>query len=213
MRKASIVILTVMSLLVLSSCASNNTPAVLSSAEVLGTSIPVPESISSSTKKEVRMFADYPYYSSLDELIKKSHYIVYGEVLSKSCEMRSITVPDESMSTEADALKRHADDKTMVTTYEIRVLSSADDMAKKDQILYLLETGGEDEDTIYIVEGAPEIKLNEKYLFFTSKSALVENGGWLMNHDQALYLLTGDDAQAAAEGNFEKVFERIKKAF
>ena len=159
------------------------------------------------------MFADYPYYPSLEALIENSHYIVYAEVLSKSCEMRSITVPDKSMSTEADAINRPSDDKMMITTYDVRVISSANDMAKKDQILHIMQTGGEDNETIYIVEGTPEIRLNDKYLFFLSKSELIEDGGWLMNNEQSLYHLEGNDAAAAERGELEQVFEYIKKLF
>lgn len=211
MKKLFSFLLLILCLGLLASCGKNKPAS--TPPETADSSPAVPENRTSSAKKEVRMFADYPYYPSLDALKEKTHYIVYAEVLSKSCEMRSITLPDQSMSTEADAVSRPSDDKEMVTTYNIRVIGSANEAAQKDQILHVLASGGEDDDTIYIVEGSPQINLNEKYLFFLSKSALAEDGGWLMNNDQALYSLEGDDAKAAAEGNFEKVFEHLKQNF
>lgn len=162
-------------------------------------------------KKVLTGTVDFPTYSSLSDLTTSAEYIVYGVVLSKSCEWMSLRLPETG---EDDYLNPGGDvdnNPTLVTIFQVRVIESYAGTASKDDVLKVMMLGGETDDTIYTIEGSPEIQTNAEYVFFLSGSALVENGAWLLNNDQSLYPTDGETITGLTAQSFALSFEQLDK--
>ena len=153
--------------------------------------------------------ADFPYYYSLNDLYRKSDYVVYGTVLSKSYEWRSLRVKVDSADPVLNPGGEAHDDLTLVTVFEISVIKDYSAKEIKSNVIKLLIVGGETETEIIMIEGTPDIEINEQYVFFLSKSANVENGAWLLNDTQALYVTDGITISRISEEGFELTFEQL----
>lgn len=127
--------------------------------------------------------AQYPYYETAEEIVDKADLVFSGTVENSSC------IFDNDMA---------------YTVYEIKL----EKMYKGDvqynenvqeDTVYLRCMGGIWEDTEYILEGAPEILIGEKYLFL---AATFENAyPTLLNLDQAIYHLDEADTGTLENGN------------
>ena len=69
-------------------------------------------------KKTIVCSADYPEYTSVDDLSAHAEYVVYGTVLSERYESMSLRIP-ESGAESAEAGQDN--EQTVVTVYEVRV--------------------------------------------------------------------------------------------
>ena len=72
-------------------------------------------------KKTIVCSADYPEYTSVDDLSAHADYVVYGTVLSERYESMSLRIP-ESGAESAEAGQDN--EQTVVTVYEVRVQES-----------------------------------------------------------------------------------------
>jgi len=194
-------------MLVLSACASTG-----GADESQGKNNEVSQDSLPTVKKKVVVgHADYPIYASLTDLEKNSDYIIYGTVLTKSYEWLSLRIEDNSGDEYLNPGGAVDDDLTLVTIFEVSVSKSYKDTENKSDVIKVLVIGGETEDTVYKIEGSPEIKEAEKYIFFLSESAIVENGAWLLNDTQSLYSTDGNVIFSVTEGGFELSFEELDK--
>ena len=169
------------------------------------------ENLATKEKKVVVGQADSPSYASLADLEKNSDYIIYGTVLSKSYEWLSLRIEDNSDDEYLNPGGDVDDDLTLVTVFEVSVSKSYKTTDNKSDVIKVLMIGGETEDTIYMIEGSPEAKEAEKYIFFLSESSIVENGAWLLNDTQSLYSTDGNAITSVTEGGFDLSFEELDK--
>lgn len=156
-------------------------------------------------KKELILaHADYPYYESLNDLNNASDYIIRGKVLSKSCEWMSLQSIDEVLNPGGE----EDDELSLVTVYDVSVIKSF--KGTENDVIKLLTLGGETEDTICKVEGSPDIEIDGEYVFFLQKSALLENGAWMLNDTQSLYSANGVTLSSVSGNGFELSFEQLE---
>ena len=149
-------------------------------------------------KKTIVCSADYPEYTSVDDLSAHAEYVVYGTVLSERYESMSLRIP-ESGAESAEAGQDN--EQTVVTVYEVRVKESYSGAASSGDVLKVMLLGGETEDTVYQYEDSPEIEVG---------SQIVENGAWLLNNTQALYAANGETVSKTAEQGFALSFDRLE---
>lgn len=158
-------------------------------------------------KKTIVCSADYPEYTSVDDLSAHADYVVYGTVLSERYESMSLRIP-ESGAESAEAGQDN--EQTVVTVYEVRVKESYSGAVSSGDVLKVMLLGGETEDTVYQYEDSPEIEVGSEYVFFLSGSQIVENGAWLLNNTQALYAANGETVSKTAEQGFALSFDRLE---
>lgn len=204
-KKAGSLLMAVLLVLSLSACASIGHTVKNTKAGVDG------ETQGKTEKNVLTGTADFPTYSSLSDLITSSEYIVYGVVLSKSYEWMSLRLPETDEDDYLNPGGDVDDDPTLVTIFQVRVIECYAGTANKDNVLKVMMIGGETEDSIYTIEGSPEIQTNAEYVFFLSGSTLVENGAWLLNNNQSLYPTDGTTIISLTEQSFPLSFEQLNK--
>jgi len=174
-------------------------------------SMDTPSNAPQEEKTIVVGIGDSPYYSSLGELSEKADYIVYGKVLSKRYEWRSLRIKSNDTNPYTNPGGEEEDDLTLVTIYELHVMKHYDGEECESDRLEVLVIGGETNTMIYRVEGTPEITVDEPYVFFLRKSAIWENGTWLLNDSQSLYSTDGTNLFCVDDRGFDLSFEQLEK--
>lgn len=170
----------------------------------------VPDTEASGSPEQQVMYThlNYPYYPSLEELSEKSDYIIYGTVLSERCELMSLVIPSDDVSLDPDW---EADDElSVVTIFEVRIKGSYTDEADSGDVLEVLIRGGKMEELEEIVCESPHIEVGNEYIFFLSKSRIVDNGAWLLSDVQALYQTNGESIYRIHEYGFDMTFEQLE---
>lgn len=172
---------------------------------------------SARTSDTVAYHADYPEYSSLDEVIKKSDIVVKGTVLGSRVEKMlpdapaggdPATNPQAGLSpAEAKEAKEAAEaDPVIVTVSKVKVSQTlAGDVAVGDTV-EVSQLGGTYKGVTYKEKGTIMLaKGGQQYVLM-----LADHGGKhpydLVNPEQALYTVTSDGAvKALSGGGFDKV--------
>ena len=147
-------------------------------------------------KETVQMFADYPYYDSLVQLAEKSDIVVYGEVISKNCEERSLLIEDEDEEYSEDQLN----DKDIVTLSKVKVIEEFTDSLDHSDIS-VIQLGGETEQKIALNENATNLVEKRAYVLFLKKSKKWDGTYWLVNETQAAFEVDKDNM--TIESDFE----------
>ena len=193
----------IVSILLLSACSSSNPSQGDDEGIAVNTFTPNPESTNTPLQTMV-VNIDYKHYVSLEELEKDAYYIIHGRVLSQRSEWRSLRIPS-GMPTPANP----AEDLDMVTISDVLVIHSYTDCAKENDIIKVLQFGGRVDPVIVLSPNEPELLKSEEYLFYLSKSALEENGGWLLSDVGSLYRVTGNEI-TPVRGGFEITFDYLE---
>lgn len=205
--KMSIFLIFVIFTLVFSACASNESVKETQGEIYEGSQ----EHLSAVEKKVIIGYADYPTYISLNDLAEKSDYIIFGTVLSKKHEWMSLRIENKSDDEYLNPGGDVDNDLTLVTIFEVEVKNNYKTTASIGDVIKVLMIGGETEDVIYKIDGSPDIKNDEEYIFFLSKSSIVENGAWLLNDTQSLYFTDGDTISSVTKDGFELSFDILDK--
>ncbi len=166
--------------------------------------------ISSSDKELVIGYIDYPWYDSLQELYAAADFVVKAKVLESRAEWMSHLVdPTQNNNPEADPGGEVNGQKVLTTIYELEI-----DTAYKGRAgdrIELFQLGGETDTVIYEYEGSPEISINQTYLLFLSQSGSSENASWLLNHEQAIYKVEGNELIRLSSDTWELTFEDLPR--
>lgn len=162
-------------------------------------------------KNVVLGIADYPYYETLNDLILHSDYIIRGNVIKKGFEWRSLRISDEKTSKEMNSDGSCDDGLSLITIFDVEVLDSYTEAVHPGDLIYVMALGGETSDTIYKILGDPDIQTNTEYVLFLSKSMIQENGGWLMNDSQSLYVIDGENIKSVSDAGFDISFDNLKE--
>ncbi len=109
-----------------------------------------------SQKKTVTGYASWPLYT-FESAINESATIVWGKVLGKG---------DTVINEQTDSLGQTFNEYFREVTIEIIDCAKGDIQA--GEMIYL-EPGGETEDTIYIMDGAPLVTPGQEYIFFLNE--------------------------------------------
>lgn len=149
-----------------------------------------------SNKETVQVFADYPYYDSLVQLAEKSDIVVYGEVISKSCEERSLLIEDG----DEEYYEEQLNDKDIVTLSKIKVIEDFTDTLDSSDIS-VIQLGGETDQKIALNENATNLAEKGAYVLFLKKSRKWDDTYWLLNETQAAFSV--DEDNMTIESDFE----------
>ncbi len=168
------------------------------------------EKISSPDKELVIGYIIYPSFGSLEELFAASDFVLKARVLDSRTEWMSHVVdPGTNNNPEADPGGEVGEQKVLTTIYELEI-----DTAYKGSVgngIELMQLGGETDTTIYAYKGAPEIGIGHTYLLFLNQSGASDNAAWLINDEQAIYKVKGNDLIRLSTNIWQLTFVDLPK--
>ena len=163
--------------------------------------------VSESNKEEYKIFPDYPHYDSIDELAESSDIIVYGEVISKTCEERSLLIEEEGVEYTEEQLN----DKDVVTISEVKISEEYIGALNSAEIS-VIQLGGETEQKKVYSENSPNLEKDSSYVFFLKKSQKWDNTYWLLNETQSAFAVN-KDATAIESGMEGLTFDWLNEYY
>ena len=191
--------------------------ALLSACSNISIGDPGQSPIESLDKKTYISYADYEHYDSIESLFAQSDYVIRGKVIDTRVEWLSHSIPltpeeeaDPNTNPYLGTDQEPSDEKKVTTIYTVEAV----ELYKGDfgnKVLEVMQLGGETDTEIYIVEGEPEITQNIDYILFLSKSELRENAAWLLNADQSLYKVEGENLLMLPSNTLELDFEDLSR--
>ena len=137
-----------------------------------------------SGKKTIYIYLDNPHYASIEELADNADLIVYGKVIGKTCDERSLLIEEEGKTNSEEP----QNDKDIVTVSKIKVLDEFTGTLNSSNIS-VIQLGGETDQKKVINKNSPNLKKGKRYVFFLKKSTKWDNTYWLLNNTQAVYVV------------------------
>lgn len=162
-------------------------------------------------KEMVIGYADYPAYTSIEDIREQSELIIHGKVLSKKCSWMSLIIPDYKDDGYIDPEGDKESEPELVTIYEVSVIDEYKKTESNKTIVNVMMLGGETPEVIYKIDDTPVMAEGEEYVFFLTGSSILENGFWLLNDTQSLYLVEGDIISKTNDAGFELSFDKLEE--
>lgn len=156
--------------------------------------------------------ADYPYYEDESAIYKKASLVIRGTVIDKRMEYMSQVIELTEEEKNDPKLNPGGDvdeEKELVTIYKIQIIDSFKGDAVKGDIVEVKQFGGETNDTIYIEEGAPEIRKNSEYIMFLE--TYKDSPATLLNNVQSLYNIEDGKIMNHVDNDFNVTIEKLNK--
>ena len=157
------------------------------------------------TKRTVsEIKGDSPSYKTLDEMTQDSDIIVYGKVIGKTCEERSLLIEDEGVEYTEEQLN----DKDIVTVSKIKVNEKYKGAMNSAEIS-VIQLGGKTDKKAELNEDFYNLEEGSSYILFLKKSKKWDNTYWLLNETQSVFAVN-EDTMAIESGIKGLTFEWLR---
>lgn len=149
-------------------------------------------------KESVLITADYPHYSSIEDLREKADLVVSGTVLTSHVEALNIKSILNDQDKNADPGGDLSSFEMVYTIYTLKIDKHYKGDAVPDDTIEIKILGGTLDNIVYKFEEAAKLEKNSKYILFLATYA--NSPASLLNPIQAIY-----EGKPGADGNYGQV--------